>query len=505
MKNPIDSKKPKIQKNIQYDTYNNNDSKFLFHCATEINLENIHSSESLSNIIDIISNNSLNLFYQDDSTNFKRNIDNLNLKFYLETEKILSSNNLNSNNLFLILFKQITLYIKEIERLNIIILGMKKDEKSQDKMTSFMEKREMDFENKEHIIQSLKYSNNTLEKKINNLILSENNLKKENMRLIQENMFYKKNNSSKSNMSSNIYEKIVNNNKFDIINNRKIFEFNKNFNLPKNNTNYFTKNKGYKTNNNSLSNNHTITKMKKEKKISKNIPQDTKSIIITVKKDGHPFPKRHRRNYSDQIGVGVLIQDNIKYNNNTNGSRKIIKNNSKIKKFNKNIIISTGASTPKSNPNQIKNNHTYNVNIKKSFKLKYNKSTKNDNKNEEKKTYTKKVGDFIPKNSKNLDFLINQDKDYSLTKYSSTVFNKSIICSLTNGNVSLNNTENNYDFLVENEIDELSMLENLLRQCKDYIKNNIYNKDGYTNSISNIIKINCNNNFNSILKKAISN
>ena len=34
-------------------------------------------SESLSNIIDVINNNNLKLFYQDDSTNFKRNIDNI--------------------------------------------------------------------------------------------------------------------------------------------------------------------------------------------------------------------------------------------------------------------------------------------------------------------------------------------------------------------------------------------------------------------------------------------
>jgi len=172
-------------------------------------LDNAHSSESLSNIIDVISNNSLNLFYQNDSTNFKRNIDNLNLKFYLETEKMLSSNKPNSNNLFLILFKQITLYIKEIERLNVIIFGMKKDEKSDDKMAYFMEKRKVDFEMKEHIIKALKYSNNTMEKKISNLILSESNLKQENLRLIKENMFYKNNNSSNKNLNNKNKNKTI--------------------------------------------------------------------------------------------------------------------------------------------------------------------------------------------------------------------------------------------------------------------------------------------------------
>ena len=138
-----------LQNNNQYDIYDmNNNSKIVSHYETETGNNSIHSNESLSNIIDVINNNNLNLFYQDDSTNFKRNIDNLNLKFYLETEKILASTNYNSNNLFLILFKQITLYIKEIERLNVIILGLRKDEQSEQKMASFIQKREMDFETK---------------------------------------------------------------------------------------------------------------------------------------------------------------------------------------------------------------------------------------------------------------------------------------------------------------------------------------------------------------------
>ena len=86
----------------------NKEYNIISHYETDIGNNIIHSNESLSNIIDIISNNNLNLFYQDDSNNFKHNIDSLNLKFYLETEKMLSSNMSNSSNLFFILFKQIT-------------------------------------------------------------------------------------------------------------------------------------------------------------------------------------------------------------------------------------------------------------------------------------------------------------------------------------------------------------------------------------------------------------
>ena len=141
MENKLDSLKtsPKnIQKNQIYDT--NKESNIISHYETDTGNNAFHSNESLSNIIDIINNNNLNLFYQDDSNNFKRSIDSLNLKFYLETEKLLSSNMNNSGNLFFILFKQITLYIKEIERLNIIILGLKKTKKAQKKWSILYKK-----------------------------------------------------------------------------------------------------------------------------------------------------------------------------------------------------------------------------------------------------------------------------------------------------------------------------------------------------------------------------
>ena len=136
-------------------------SKLYSHYNTEERSNQINSQESLSNIIDAINNNNLNLFYQDNS-NFKRNIDSLNIKFYLETEKILTTNVQNSNNLFLILFKQIILYIREIERLNLVILGLQNDEKSKEKLDFFMQKRNIDFETKKYIINALKFSYNTV-------------------------------------------------------------------------------------------------------------------------------------------------------------------------------------------------------------------------------------------------------------------------------------------------------------------------------------------------------
>ena len=509
--------------NHNLDTFNiNNDSKILSHLETEIGFDNIISNESISNIIDIISNNNLNLFYQDDSTNFKRSIDNLNLKFYLETEKMLASSNYKENNLFLILFKQITLYIKEIERLNLIILGMKKDEQSQDKIKSFMGKRIIDFETKEQIIKALQISNNSLEKKLTNLMLSENNLKLENMRLIKENMLYKSNNNFNLNNNTKSSNALNNNerkklyyikdkkrNKNDLFINNKIYIKNNYYNKINNDinaNNNFNNTNIYNNNDNKI-----ISKISKENITvtnNQNNETESKNRIISVKRDEHLLFKRHRRNYSDQIGVGVLIQDNVKnITNNINESKKNIKNNNPIKKNNNKINVAISSiPTPTSNgtathtlvpmaavPTQIKNSHSSKVNLKDNSKCKNSKSIKNKNKN----TFTKKKTDNITnKKSKQLDFLSNHDKECSITKHSSSIFNKSNIYA--NGNISINFTENNFDFFIENEIEDLNTMEKILNQVKDYINNNKKPKNSEnTRSAPNIIKININNNNNS--------
>ena len=122
-----------------------------------------------------------------------------------------------------------------------------------------------------------------------------------------------------------------------------------------------------------------------------------------------------------------------------------------------------------------------------------------------KKYQPKKKTDNVSNKSKHIDLISNNDKDCSMTKYSSSVFNKSNIYSQGNGNISINITENNYDFLIENEIDDLSMIENLLNEVKDYIKGNISSNNIYTNLTPSIIKINCHSNSNTNIKKGVFN
>ena len=171
---------------------------------SENDKKEIQTQNAICNIIDVINDNNLNIYYQDNSSNFKHNIDQLNLKFYLETEKILSQNNNldikeSQNKLFLILFKQINLYIKEIERLNIIILeNNHKPEYIQKKM-SILSRKKDNFEEKELIIQTLKNSNKSLEKKLSYFLVNENNFRKENEELKKELNYYK-----------NIYQNTIN-------------------------------------------------------------------------------------------------------------------------------------------------------------------------------------------------------------------------------------------------------------------------------------------------------
>ena len=501
MENSLSSNKttPKnYKKNETYET--NKELNIISHFETDTGNNAFHSNESLSNIIDIISNNNLNLFYQEDSNNFKRNIDSLNLKFYLETEKLLSSNINNSGNLFFILFKQITLYIKEIERLNIIILGLKKDQESVKKMEYFIQKRQMDFENKIDLINALRYSKDDLEKKLNSLMVSENNLKKENLRLIQENQFYKNNNNNSNshlinNNTNNIFnandkekEKYIScnekmKNKEEIYINKKYVKTNSNL------TNNNKKNIYYNNLKHNNISNKKVTKINKESnKIYNNNEIDTNSIIISVKRDEHLLLKGHRRNYSDQIGVGIKCENlNFNINNNinnyNNSNKKIIKNTYTIKS-NKNNIISFGISTPKNKPIQIKPNQVSGVKISQNSKYKNSKSIKSD---KEKKIFSKKKIYNIGNKSIHIDLKSN-NKNNNLMKSSSLVFNKHILQDQIIGNTIINATENNYEINLGNEIDELSNLEQLLNQVKEYINSNRNAKNIITRSSLNIKK-----------------
>ena len=130
----------------------------------------------------------------------------MNLKFYLETEKFLSNPNKQEktqSSLFIILFKQINLYIEEIERLNLIILEKKYEPKFTIERTDEIIKKQKNLEINQQLIKTLKDSKSSIEGKLLEALLSEDRLKKENEKLKQENEFFKKQSSNSNDISKN--------------------------------------------------------------------------------------------------------------------------------------------------------------------------------------------------------------------------------------------------------------------------------------------------------------
>ena len=179
--------------------------------------------ELLSKILDTINNNSLNVFYPDSNNEFKKKIDSLNLEFYLETEKFLSNKNPSEKcqtSLFIILFKQINIYIEEIGRLNLMLIQKKYDPKKIIERTDEIIKKQNEFITKENLIKALKDSKSNMENKLLEAIISENKLKKEIEILKKEKEIYKsqinknylencKNNNNRENNQGSILHKIT--------------------------------------------------------------------------------------------------------------------------------------------------------------------------------------------------------------------------------------------------------------------------------------------------------
>ena len=182
--------------NIHSLPYNCNNNKYKF--IEEFKNKEMILSHNFGYNIEDMKQNILDIYY-DKNSEFKQKIDNLNLQFYLETEKYLNCNK-NSDiissqklqaNLFIILFKQINIFIEEIERLNKIIIENKYKKETILKRTNEINEKTQNFIIKENLIQCLKQSNNKTEKRLFETLLHEDKLIKDNERLRKENETYK--------------------------------------------------------------------------------------------------------------------------------------------------------------------------------------------------------------------------------------------------------------------------------------------------------------------------
>lgn len=120
--------------NLSYINYNNDN--FLDKTITDGQLSK-NDSDILETLIKLINNIkicNLKIYYPENSNNhlFIKRINRLNQKFYSETEKSISCDNMNDlqkshTKLFIILFKQISIYNQEIERLNKLLIEKEKE------------------------------------------------------------------------------------------------------------------------------------------------------------------------------------------------------------------------------------------------------------------------------------------------------------------------------------------------------------------------------------------
>ena len=292
-----------------------------YHSLSGLKREFKDSNEVLSELLDNLNKNSLNIFYRDSNSNFKRKIDELNSKFYLETEKYLSNQNKQEkteSSLFIILFKQIKIYIEEIERLNLIILEKKYEPRNTIERTDEILKKQKDFELNQQLIKTLKDSKSYTESKLIEVLLSEDKLKKENEKLKQENEYYRQNYLS-NDVSKNLTQSIFHSKTFNnFINNERVSDITKaNSNLSNDNTiEYIINKKRNNSDNNNISfnnYNHLVNHSNDPKK-NLGIIKSVKEKLKNEKKfnSGNLFNKRDLDNFNNNKPSQIIITNNNK-------------------------------------------------------------------------------------------------------------------------------------------------------------------------------------------------
>ena len=214
--NNTTSKKNKDNTINDFYTINNNDISIQTHPqennilnkTIKINKAKLDNNDSednsnnnnLSLLIKDLNFNNLNEYYELQSSIFMKKIQKLNLKFYWTSEVLLNDKNIQYpyNKLFLILFKEISLYIDEIERLNKQLkLKTKNETYYTQKISQLTQKEKNNLVNKQ-LIKNMQRNYNLLQKANEKY---KNNIEKLNKKLnfySNTNKINKNNNECKS-------------------------------------------------------------------------------------------------------------------------------------------------------------------------------------------------------------------------------------------------------------------------------------------------------------------
>ena len=380
IKTDNNDEKPSIKK-LNEDLNNTNNKTSLNNSLDSID-EN--SNEVVAKILDTINKNSLSIFYDSDSE-FKNKIDSLNLKFYLETEKYLCNQNKKfktQTSLFIILFKQINIYIEEIQRLNLILLTKKYKTENIIKRTNELTLKKKELQTKEDIIKALKISQFNMETKLLQAIINENNLNKKIENLQKEIEIYKNKILSMNNTSETQTIKIdkIMSNSFRYKNEKKELDEGKhkiNNNQIKKSShnsvcitiNHNNNINNNNINNNNINNNFNINISKSIKSKSPN-SVNTKEYPIKLNKFTNSMSVDIKRNHS-QNESKLKMNNSIKNETEIKNKTKCVLNKDKIKKHNNNEMIYLGSLITKLNKTEkvTKNNS----------KVKIEQETKNNN------------------------------------------------------------------------------------------------------------------------------
>ena len=123
-------------------------------------------NNNLSSLIKDLNFNNLNEYYELQSSIFMKKIEKLNLKFYWTSEVLLNEKTIQYpyNKLFLILFKEISLYIEEIERLNKQLKLKNKNEHYYTQKISQLTEKEKNNATNKQMLKNMQRNYNLLQK-----------------------------------------------------------------------------------------------------------------------------------------------------------------------------------------------------------------------------------------------------------------------------------------------------------------------------------------------------
>ena len=522
----------------------------IYNTSSSNSFDNIdeNPNQVVSKILDNINKNSLSSFYDSDSV-FKNKIDSLNLKFYLETEKYLCNQNKKiktQTSLFIILFKQIIIYIEEIERLNLIIIQKKYKPENIIKRTDDITQKQKEFQTKEDIINALKKSQSNMEAKLLKALINENNLNKKIENLQKEIEVYKNkiisltNNNemqiikmdktisssfqdeknedysdiNNKNGNSNINNKKISNNNINYITNKKknshnsvcftnssnnqinnIIKINKSINIKSKSPTNFNKKKSsfklknFKSLNSNTKRNHSVKDEKSKKKNNNNKNNNNKPKLKKLKIE--------EMKNQDYLITEININENIISNDRKQKIDKINKNNTidiyetepDLIKGNmyKKIIIRHESKLLKGDNIAFKNNKKNN-NLNINLLLSNSNLPNNINSN-------KKQKNDLNINNKCIYNCYNTITNYNNKFKSDNGFNHfKLVKNGKKGNIDINNnnqSNNNINRIINKNMLNEQKSKSLLKKGKN-IKNKIKN----IINISNSIGINKDNNLN---------